>query len=40
VTGSADELGRFVLALPAERQLCSLRCLLAGGVVQTSWMVL
>jgi hypothetical protein len=40
VVGSADELGRFVLPLPPERQPCSLRCRLAGGTVQTPWTVM
>lgn len=40
IVGQADELGRFVLALPAERVRVSLRCVLADGVVETAWVVL
>ena len=39
--GTADELGRFVIALPAARQRASLRCVLPdGGAVETAWLVL
>jgi hypothetical protein len=39
--GAADELGRFVLRLPATRQRASLRCVLPGGTaVETAWLVL
>jgi hypothetical protein len=41
VLGEADALGRFVLALPAERQRSSLRVESAGGAVtETSWITL
>jgi hypothetical protein len=41
VHGSADELGRFVIALPPTRQRVSLRCRTAGGAtVDTAWIFL
>jgi hypothetical protein len=41
VLGEADALGRFVLALPAERQRSSLRVESPGGAVaETSWVTL
>jgi hypothetical protein len=40
VAGQADELGRFVLALPAERQRVSLRCVRPDGAVETAWVAL
>jgi hypothetical protein len=41
IVGQADELGRFVLALPADRVRVSLRCVPAAGVaVETTWVVL
>jgi pectin methylesterase-like acyl-CoA thioesterase len=41
VLGDADALGRFVLALPAERQRTSLRVeSTGGGVAETSWLTL
>jgi hypothetical protein len=41
ISGVADELGRFALALPPERQHASLRCRLPdGSVVETAWLVL
>ncbi len=41
VSGAADHLGRFVIALPAARQRASLRCVLPdGGAVETAWLVL
>jgi hypothetical protein len=39
--GTAAELGRFGIALPAARQRASLRCVLPdGGAVETAWLVL
>jgi hypothetical protein len=41
VSGRADELGRFVIALPTARQRASLRCVLPdGSAVETAWVVL
>ncbi len=41
IPGSADELGRFVIVLPAARQRASLRCVLPdGSAVETAWLVL
>jgi len=41
VRGRADEIGRFVLALPADPGHVSLRCVLADGTaVRSAWMVL
>lgn len=41
ISGAADELGRFVIILPAARQRASLRCVLPdGGAVETAWLVL
>ena len=40
ISGAADELGRFVITLPAARQRASLRCVLPdGGAVETAWLV-
>jgi hypothetical protein len=40
VAGEADELGRFVLALPAERLRASLRIRRDGRVTETAWVPL
>jgi hypothetical protein len=40
VVGEADDLGRFVLALPAQPLRSSLRVRRADGVTETSWVVL
>jgi hypothetical protein len=41
ISGAADDLGRFVIILPAARQRASLRCVLPdGGAVETAWLVL
>jgi hypothetical protein len=40
-TGRADELGRFVLSLPAERCRASIRCMRPeGGAVESAWVVI
>jgi hypothetical protein len=40
VRGTADDLGRFVLALPAQRRRCSLRVRREARVTETSWVTL
>lgn len=41
VPGRADDLGRFVLPLPAVPSRMSLQCVVAGGgVVRSAWLVL
>ncbi len=40
VRGRADEMGRFVLALPAQHTRASLRCVRPGGAVDTAWVIL
>jgi hypothetical protein len=40
VAGEADELGRFVLALPAQRLRASLRIRRDGRVTETAWVPL
>ena len=40
VAGEADELGRFVLALPTERLRASLRIRRDGRVTETAWVPL
>ncbi len=40
VLGTADDLGRFVLALPAQHRRCSLRVRRGAQVTETAWVTL
>ena len=41
ITGTVDDLGRFAVQLPSERQRVSLRCVRPdGSAVETAWLVL